>query len=359
MRARAVPLLVAAVLTTAGVLVPGSAPAIAAPTLFKDRQWRPDPVHNDFYTSDSSLVRPLPSGEPHCGSGLDIGFLETCTPDPGAPATAVDLVTYVTDYARTIPGEASEGYSAPTTRQRDTLRAAAQAAQRGDVAGPTSLLAPLDYDVLRLRDTANGRDVLALRERRRADGTYPQAWGLFLLRPGATSPLVVEVPHPQTEVAIEDVGVAAFRAVDATALLVAGARRTANADGSADVAHRADSGFSAVHTALTSASTRVLQLHGFAAASHENEPDAVVSSGTTAPSNEADAVGTALARHGISACQYDGRTCGKGLGATTNVQGQQATSVGAVFVHVELADPVRKDVSRRRLAAKQCALTLG
>jgi len=151
--------------------------------------------------------------------------------------------------------------------------------------------------------------------------------------------------------------VAAYRAVDAAGLLVAGARRTANADGSADVAHQPGSAFEAVHTSLTNATTRELQLHGFAAEGHSGAGDAAVSSGTRQASPQAEAAATRLGGAGFHVCLYGRTSCGD-LGATGNVQGRSARAAGAAFVHVELAKVVRDDQARRRLAAELAAAAL-
>ena len=103
-----------------------------------------------------------------------------------------------------------------------------------------------------------------------------------------------------------------------------------------DVAHEPDSVFVTVHRAIVDEGWIVLQLHGFAEASHHVGAEAVVSSSEATPGPVVQAVADALARNGISARVYDGLSC-QGLGGTRNTQGGHAREVGASFVHLELA----------------------
>jgi hypothetical protein len=71
-----------------------------------------------------------------------------------------------------------------------------------------------------------------------------------------------------------------------------------------------------------------------------------VSSSEATPGVVVEEIAEALTRNGITACVYDGLSC-QGLGGTRNTQGAHAREVGASFVHLELADTVRKDPARR------------
>lgn len=172
-----------------------------------------------------------------------------------------------------------------------------------------------------------------------------RGWGLYAVRRDSPSTVVIEVPHPRADLLTEDIGAELFASSKARALLVAGAHRSAS-DGSADVAHEPDSVFAHVDRAIVDEGWTVLQLHGFAEASHDVGAEAVVSSSEATPGPVVEAVAQALTRNGISACVYDGLSC-QGLGGTRNTQGGHAREVGASFVHVELADTVRKDPARR------------
>jgi hypothetical protein len=322
--------------------------------------WRGDPVLNDFYTRAKSAARDAgrSTGAPYCGRAVDVGFLETCSGDNGDPAVNADVARLVASFVARIPGAGSEAYRRPTSSQAHALSLALAAARRGELATARATLALIDYDVQRVRDVATRREILVLRERTAGGSVYRHAWGLYLIRPRGTGRLVVEVAHPKADIATEDVGVAAFRAADAVGLLIAGAHRRANSNGSADVAHQTDSAFHVAHTTLVRRTTTVLQPHGFSLASHPGYPDAVVSSGTDSPSSHARAVRARLVAAGFSTCLYArGSSCGA-LAAKQNKQGIATRDVGGSFVSLELSNTVRASGTRRRSAGRAAALAL-
>jgi hypothetical protein len=146
-------------------------------------------------------------------------------------------------------------------------------------------------------------------------------------------------------------------------LLVAGAHRYANTDGSSDVAHVDRTMFAEVNRALVRSEHTVLQPHGFDESDRESASgdseygDVVVSAGTAPPPAAVEAVSAALRGVGFAVCEYDGDRCAD-LGATENVEGRWCREVGATFVHLELARNVRDDPSRRALAASTVVKTL-
>ncbi|MFE1593124.1 hypothetical protein [Nocardia sp. NPDC058705] len=111
-------------------------------------------------------------------------------------------------------------------------------------------------------------------------------------------------------------GTQLFEESAAQLFMLAGAHRKAG-DDSADVAHRDDSTFAAVH-------------------------DAVVRPGSPLISHLA----RDLENHGFDTCVYDGKKC-KALGATTNVQGIQARTRGADFIHIEVDRDTRDSKTER------------
>ena len=265
---------------------------------------------------------------------------------------AGDLRATVEDLAATMPGRDSGGYDVPTSSERSAMAAAWDAVEAGDLGRAASLVNPLAYDVVRYTDTVTGRTSVVLRERRNADGSWPHAWGLYVRTSGSRSRLVVEAPHPKADVNSESMALDAFRSRNAVALMVAGAHRDANPDGSADVAHRTDSVFEVVHRAALTPSSRVYSAHGFADATLPGI-EAVVSRGAS-PSGATVKVSDAVAAAGFARCLYDGTRC-KDLAGTTNVQGQSTRSAGADFVHVEVNRTVRDDPARRRRLAETVA----
>lgn len=263
-------------------------------------------------------------------------------PTPTVTSTPGDLLTLVRRFVDRIPGTDSEGYHPPGPEERARLSEAFRAVEAGDLSRAAAEAGPLDYSVVRYTDAATGRALVILAEHQRPDGSWPHGWGLFIHSPEASRSLVVEVPHPIFDVNTEIVGTELFRMADASDLLVAGAHREADASGAADVAHRADSMFEAIHEVLARPGAVIVQAHGFEDGGSEGQyGDAVLSSGTSIPGSLTLHVGDALSRAGYRVCVYDGVQCSL-LGATTNVQGAFARRVGALFLHMELAPPLRE-----------------
>src|SRR3954468_2369170 len=166
--------------------------------------------------------------------------------------------------------------------------------------------------------------------------------GAYAVREGTGAPpgLVVEVPHPRADRWTEDLGVQLFTALDAQVLSVAGAHRTAG-HGAADVAHEPASAFAAVDRAVVGPGTVVLQVHGFDESEHEGSSEVVLSSAESVPAPLVEELAGALEEAHIDVCVYDGQRC-KALAGTRNVEAAHARTVGATFVHVELAEDLRK-----------------
>lgn len=262
-----------------------------------------------------------------------------------APPRVVDLEQMVTTFVDQIPRKGSEGMELPTEAEAQRFTEALGALRSGDVDRARRLLRPLAYTVSAVTDSATGRDAWVMEESRSKDGSWPHAWGLYVLAMGSPEPLVVEVPHPLHDVRTPQAGVAAFRAGGAEALLVAGAHRYANSDGTSDVAHESRTMFARVDRALVGADRSVVQFHGFASTLADGS-EVVVSAGEPAPPVPLDPVSDALRAAGFSVCQYDGTQCSS-LAGTKNVQGAWSRTVGARFVHLEIARAVRDDAARR------------
>lgn len=277
------------------------------------------------------------------GTALPFASASSSTPRYRPTSASGDLQAYVNAFVAKNPGRNSGTYDVPSFGERAAMADAWRALVAGDLQAAANIAGPLGYSVVRYTDSATGRVARILVERNTAGGTWVHGWGLYAWSAAPGSPLLVEVAHPIADVDTEDIGVVAFRRAGARALFVAGAHRDANADGSADVAHRADTVFDAVHDASLASGLRVLQPHGFADSTLPNE--AVVSRGD-APTPVTRGVEAALDSALFDACLYDGSTCSE-LGATTNVQGGSARAGGAEFVHVEVARRVRADATRR------------
>jgi hypothetical protein len=192
-------------------------------------------------------------------------------------------------------------------------------------------------------------DISILTERHRRLGV-----GVYALRTGAGSParLVVEVPHPRADLHTEVLGPVLFDALHADALLVATTHRSV-----ADVAHRSDTVFAGVDAAIVGAGTVVVQVHGFDESRHDGSAQVVLSSTETAPSPLLRRLADKLADADFNTCVYDGIHC-RSLAGTRNVEAAHARSVGAEFVHLELATGIRSDAQQRERLAETLASAL-
>jgi len=188
----------------------------------------------------------------------------------------------------------------------------------------------------------------------RADDGRRTGLGAYLVRPSGAD-VIVQVPHPRTDLRTLELGVELFNASDARALLVAGSDRDAGG-GAGDVAHRSDTVFSAVSDRLLDRGTLVIQVHGFDRGARDPEyGDAVVSSTGPRPDALTRAVADALGRLGADVCVYDGTRC-PALAGTENVQARRARERGVAFVHVELSAPFRAERRDETVAALAAAL---
>jgi hypothetical protein len=231
-------------------------------------------------------------------------------------------------------------FTTPDTARRDAIANAVEALL---TTSPTAV--PRGYDRVRLRDA--GGPLVGLAE----VGSPRRGDGLFVVRMGRRAPLVIAAPHPVSDQSSELVAAAVFADTRAEALLVAGTRRDAAPDGSADAAHAGTTAFAAVDQRLSLPSVTVVQIHGFATAKHPGYPQVVLSDSTPTPARWLTALAQDLQRAGFTTCVFDGSVC-RELGATHNVEAGHARASGARFVHVELADEARQSFdARRRVSA--------
>jgi hypothetical protein len=166
-----------------------------------------------------------------------------------------------------------------------------------------------------------------------------RAWGWYLVDLSAPPRLVVEVPHPNSDLHTEEIGLALYRAVPGSVLLVAGTHRRVE-DNAGDVAHRTDSMFHAVAEDLAKRRLPQLQLHGF----HDDnlpDTDVVVSPGAGDAGSDVRGVADRIDED-FRVCRSWREDCGR-LEGTTNEQGRGAARRGTPFVHVEISRSIRDD----------------
>jgi hypothetical protein len=271
----------------------------------------------------------------------------------------------------------SHGYLPPSDQQRADFRALADglwnASSTSDLNSLVPLAQTLDYDVLSLTDA--GSTYYGLQESNSV--AAGKGWGSFLLRQDSSSNALVEVVHPLADINTPSVATQAFIGGEARGLLIAGAHRHANGQGTADVAHLAESVFQEVHQtfAENADNLSVWQIHGFDLDLHPEFPagtDAVISSGTGSVTEfvlgldqsidnlEGDWISHVhntldvndplnIATNGdLPGSQFSS------LAGRTNVQQLHTTSLGGQFVHIELEQSFRidgGDRSRQLIAA--------
>jgi hypothetical protein len=208
-------------------------------------------------------------------------------------------------------------------------------------------------------------------ERRRGAGAY-----VFRVAPAdpAAPAILLEAPHAYYDVGTDriaarlffdtgDAGVARPRALFTNTIhryITESGTKVKRPDSAADVTHNPEHGFNTATVAFaeTVPGTRVIQLHGFAAADEGAVSETmVVSAGDEAGSSpRSRAVAAGLVRlFGTGVKRFPEET--RRLGATTNVQGRALRRVaGASFVHIEMSPETRSllksDGERRRALAR-------
>jgi hypothetical protein len=160
-----------------------------------------------------------------------------------------------------------------------------------------------------------------------------RAWGLYAIDRSAPPSLVVEVPHPSSDLRTDRIGLALFRRVPGAVLAVAGAHRRCE-----DPAHDTRTVFHVVTTLLARRGLPQVQLHGF---KDRTLPaaDVVVSAGAAEAGDAARRAADRLEAAGFRVRRAWAEPC-RGLAGTTNVQSQAAD--GTPFLHVELNRTVRE-----------------
>lgn len=243
-----------------------------------------------------------------------------------------DLSSLVAGFTSSLSAE--QDYRSPEAGERRTAAAGFAAVLNAAPAGAADL-GKLGFAVRDGVDRKTGRPyTLVMNE----SGTE-RSWGMYLIDRSAPPSLVVEVPHPASDLRTESFGLDYFRRVPGAVLLVAGAHRKAD-DGRADVAHEVDSVFHVVATTLAERGLPQVQLHGF---DDQNMPDddIVLSSGATVAGPSARRAADRLASAGLAVCRAWESSCGA-LEGMKNVQGKAAAKGGTVFLHVEMSRTVRE-----------------
>lgn len=247
-----------------------------------------------------------------------------------------------------MPRAESESYVPPTAEEQADFEQLTSVIIENDFARAVELATKNNYQLNYYVDRGDNYAVsYLLREQR----PIQKGWGLYAFRLDSTSNIIVEAPHPLYDKKTPNVALDVYRALDARALLIAGAQRNANRDGSADVAHAPESIFQSVHLALShdiqtaAGDVIILQIHGFHASKHEGYPQVVFGLGEKPLPHEeviAGKIKDALFERGISSGVCTGVESNlMELCAKTNVQG--LTRKDATFIHIELDEKIRQN----------------
>jgi hypothetical protein len=235
-------------------------------------------------------------------------------------------------------GAAADRYVRPNPAQQSAMT---RLFERLFSEGPSAARAdatPLGFVLSPLPDNQAVWSLVEQHSRMRGGGAY-------LIRPLAESHLIVQAPHTFYDEGTLPLACELFQRAGARALFIETAHRykaaEAEQDGAfpADLAHAEDSLFQAATAGAlaATASTTIVQLHGFAA--RDSRYAVVLSSGARRGSAQVDRVQQALSPllEGVARFPQEASE----LGATTNVQGKLARRSSHELVHIELSAPLR------------------
>ena len=263
----------------------------------------------------------------------------SASPTPTVPGP-VDPGRPVTDFVRQLKPTAP--YRDPVAEERQRTEDAVALLLDGPegLDQANDLLTSVGYAAQVDTDPETGRSYAMFTTEAGGD----RAWGMLLVDLSHRPELAIEVPHPNSDLHTEDIGLRLFRAVPGSVLLIAGAHRRA-ADDRADAAHNPDGLFQVIAAEFARHDLNQIQLHGFADRSLPGE-DVVVSNGQRRGSAPLRRVANALEDAGFVTCRAWSTRCGQ-LEGTTNTQAEDARRQGSVFIHLEITWAVRRDADRR------------
>ncbi|ALG09422.1 hypothetical protein AOZ06_23175 [Kibdelosporangium phytohabitans] len=257
-------------------------------------------------------------------------------PGVAVPAKGDRLGDTITAFAAELRPDAP--YRPPTAGEREDLVAALTPLfkSRSGI-DQADALRQLGFTLTVETDSVTGRQyALAMNVR-----DTERAWGAYLIDLSTPVRAAVEVPHPNSDLGTERIGLALFRAVPGSVMLVAGTHRRVD---KGDAAHRTDSAFHAVATDLSEKDIPQIQVHGF----HDDslpDTDVVVSPGAGKAGATVKRLADGIDGTGLAVCRSWERSCGR-LEGNGNEQGKEAAKHECVFVHLETSRTVRDDEQR-------------
>ncbi len=202
------------------------------------------------------------------------------SPTPVLPVIEGSLDELIVQLEADAPRQGTQGFSQPDEQSMDDFKHLVEQLFPGNLAVSVDLASRHGYELVRYHDPEiQDTDFYVLRELR----PIQRAWGLYIFNLDACRDLshaiIVQAPHILADEGTPQIALDAFRALDACALMIAGAHRDSNTGGIADVAHNPQTVYQSVQTALADAAgqaTLVLQIHGFAAWKHPGYPSIIL-----------------------------------------------------------------------------------
>lgn len=260
------------------------------------------------------------------------------------PPRGLDLAPHILSFAAGLDPE--RPYRPPTVAERRAgADGFAELLDGGNVA--ETQLKELGFSIQDGVDSVTGRRyTLAMNE-----SESERAWGVYLIDRSAPPSVVVEIPHPNSDLRTEQMGLSYFRMVPGTVLLMAGAHRRAGTQ--ADVAHRENSMFHTIATELAERGYGQIQFHGFHDSSQPGK-DIVLSTGAAKVDETALRMADRLAEAGFALCHAWAESC-RGLEGNANVQGKMAAANGTAFIHIEVSSTIRGDERTREAVVSALA----
>lgn len=262
---------------------------------------------------------------------------------PPPSATFTDLDAWLATFIATI--STGQTYRDPTGTEAAN---AIDGIERLGIAGAdaAALLTPLGFTITTGYDSVTKRPfALAVNE----FGTN-RSWGAYLLDLSRPIRIAIEVPHPVFDANTDLMGLSHWRSTPGALLMIAGCHRDAAA-GLPDPTTNINTLFDQVAIAYAGKNVPQVQWHGFADATAPGLTQ-VVSAATSQVGSAAARVAAELANvNGFTVGRYwDSSGSGTGLGATTNVVGQDSATRGTTFIHIENNNTVRTSAANRALA---------
>jgi len=311
-----------------------------------------------FFLSIGSVL--LGCISPHQPITSSQNLKPTQTQAPAISRVNANLNTLITDLEKTMPHAKTEGFIIPGKPDQETFKRIIIAIEDNTPDSLIETASSFNYEILKVSDHGDSdAESYVLREQQ----PITKAWGLYAFRIHSSQNIIFEAPHPLADKDTPQVALDLYRALQARALLISGAHRNANNDGSADSAHAPESMFQTAHQTLFQLSKKMndttifIQIHGFAADEHPNYPQVVIGHNWNDDAQKDKLlkdIADALQRNNITYGICNGKNyldlCG-----TENIQ--SAATIGGIFIHMELDETIRADDTALVASLKQALLS--